>query len=312
MMNNYEQELRDKWNNINFHQGGTLELGVKHPLEWHVGYFSPDVKSIVIISEVPVSKIDSSKCIKALCSPRNDGRYAISFTLLSPEQEDVFVIMCSDLIRFSSLESDQTHSLEMVLKRYNEWLKLLQYKNSAILSISSQKGLIGELIYLKNRIEAGLSPEEALLGWVGPDGADQDFVYKDGWHEVKTTGLSSSEVTISSIEQLDNPEVGELVVIRVDKCAPAHPGAFTLYKLVHQIRNMLSSSTAAPESFMLKLGSAGYIDMPEYDQQTYVFFSRRAYLINDTFPRLVRNQIPVEIVNLSYTLSLPSLDAWRK
>ena len=309
-MNDYEQELRDKWNKIDYQQGGSLELGIKHPLEWHVGYFSPEVKSIVIVSDTPVSKIDSSRSIQASCKPRKDGKYATSLTLKSHEQEDVFVTMCGDIIRFSSIEDNQTHSLSKVVKRYSAWLKLLQHGNSAILSLIAQKGLIGELLYLKERLESGLSPTDALDGWIGPDGADQDFVYADGWHEIKTTGIASSEVTISSIEQLDNNCPGELIVMRVDKCAPAQSGAFTLYKLVHQIIKMLDSCVGAIDDFVLRLANVGYIDMPEYDQQMFVFSSKNTYKVNQTFPRLVRSKVPIEIVNLSYTLSLPTLATW--
>lgn len=310
MMNDYEHELRNKWDKISYKQGGSLELGIEHPLEWHVSYLSPETKSIVIVSDCPVKKIDSSKSIQASCKPRKDGKYATSLTLKSSEQEDVFVTMCGDIIRFSSIEDDQAHSLTKVVKRYEAWLKLLQHGNSALLSLTAQKGLIGELLYLKDRIERGLSPAEALNGWVGPYGADQDFVFEDGWHEIKTTGVSSSEITISSIEQLDNENPGELVVMRVDKCAPAQPGAFTIYKLVHQILRMIDSYAGATDDFVLKLANVGYIDLPEYDQQTFIFSSKNTYKVDYTFPRLDRSKLPVEIVNLSYVLSLPSLAPW--
>ena len=74
-MNDYEQELREKWSNISYQQGGSLELGIQHPLEWHVGYFSPEAKSIVIVSDEPVSKIESSKSIQA--SIRSNGTLVI-------------------------------------------------------------------------------------------------------------------------------------------------------------------------------------------------------------------------------------------
>ena len=311
-MNDYEQELRDKWSRITYHQGGTIQLNVSHPLEWHVGYFSPDAKSIVVVSDDPVSKIDSSKSIQASCSPRKDGRYATSLTLTSREQEDVFVTMCGDMIGYSSTETDSKQALARVLRRYNAWLKLLQHKSSALLSMSAQKGLIGELLYLKEKLENGYSSNDALAGWVGPDGADQDFVYEDGWHEIKATGVSSSEVTISSVEQMDCEQFGELIVMRVDKCAPAHAGAFTLRELVHQILNLISSSTGEADEFILKLGSIGYIDMPEYDQQNFVFSSKQIYKVEESFPRIKRRDIPSEVVNLSYTLSIPGLSAWMK
>ena len=100
--------------------------------------------------------------------------------------------------------------------------------------------------------------------------------------------------------------------MRVDKCAPAQAGAFTLHKLVHQIIGMLNVNVEATDIFVLKLGSVGYIDMPEYDQQTFVFSSKAKYTVDETFPCLVRNSLPPEIVNLNYVLSLPSLEAWKK
>ena len=44
-------------------------------------------------------------------------------------------------------------------------------------------------------------PSVALAGWVGSEGADQDFVYADCWHEIKSTWASSSEISMSSVEQ---------------------------------------------------------------------------------------------------------------
>lgn len=44
-----ENELREKWNNINYYSGGSLKLSVEHPLEWYVRYVSPEHKSIVIV-----------------------------------------------------------------------------------------------------------------------------------------------------------------------------------------------------------------------------------------------------------------------
>lgn len=311
-MNPYEQELRDKWNSISYLHGGYLQLGVNHPLEWHVGYYSPNTKSVVIVTDEPAEKIDSSKSIQVSCNSRKDGRYAISLTLTAQDEEDVFVTMCGDMISFSADSANRKESLLLLLKRYAAWHKLLQRRNSAMLSEAEQKGLVGELLYLKDRIERGMDALTALAGWVGPEGADQDFVYSDGWHELKTTGAASAEITISSVEQLNNPADGELVVTRIDKCAPAHAGAFTLYGLVHQVISMINSVPTANEILTHKLAAAGYIDMKDYDQQTFVFSSRQKYTVNSTFPRFMRNSIPAEVINMKYTLSLPSLAAWKK
>ena len=310
-MNVYENELKKKWNSINYYTGGSLQLSVRHPLEWYVRYATPEQKSLVIVSDCPLDNIFSSKSIEASCNQRKDGKYAISFTLLDIHQEDVFITMSCDIIEFSCVEKPDV-SLVKVLRRYNAWLKLLDHKHSALLGVNAQKGLIGELLFLKEQIELGMQVKDAVLGWVGPDGADQDFFFNDGWYEIKSTGISSTSLAISSVEQLDCDNAGELVVYRIDKCAPAQAGAFTLYGLVHSIFNLLQKETAVLDEFLLKLGSAGYIDMKDYDKQKFVFFSKQTYKVDDSFPRLRRDEIPIEVVRAEYHLNIPSISYWLK
>lgn len=311
-MNDYEQQLRQKWNEINYYSGGSIQLTLKHPLEWHVSYFTETQKALVIVSDTAVNQLESSKSIKAACNVRQDGRYAISFSLLIGEQEDVFITMCGDMIRYSSVDFNPQKALKKVIQRYKQWNRLLEHQKSVLLGPSAQKGLIGELLYLKEVVEDGTKVSDALAGWVGPNGADQDFVYSDGWHEIKTTGLSSAEVTISSVEQLDSDDTGELVVMRVDKCAPEKSGSFSLLGLVHQIIFMLNGESGSIDTFINKLNCLGYIDLPVYDEQKYLFSSKQCFVVSKNFPRLRRNSLPAAIVNSSYTLSLPSIRDWTK
>lgn len=310
-MSSKENELREKWNTINYYSGGALKLAVNHPLEWYVRYASPEHKSIVIVSQKAIKKLESSKCIDASCNQRKDGKYAISFTLMDRKQEDVFITMAGDIIEYSNVDTDDTALLK-ILRRYNAWLKLLDHKSNAILGSNTQKGLIGELLFLKEKIETGMLPSEALAGWVGPEGADQDFVYAECWHEIKSTGASSTEISISSVEQLNRDDEGELIVYRIDKCAPGQPGSFTLYGLVHNVIDLISRHGENPDELILKLGSAGYIDMREYDKQYFSMSSKQIYSVNGSFPRIKRNDIATEIINAEYQIDIPSIMSWEK
>ena len=310
-MSGKENELRAKWNTIDYCTGGSLKLSGNHPLEWYVRYASPEHKSVVIVSQKAIKKIDSSKCIDATCKQRKDGKYAISFTLLDRKQEDVFITMAGDIIEYSNVDTDDI-ALRKVLRRYNAWLKLLDHKNDAILGINTQKGLIGELLFLKEKIETGMLPSIALAGWVGPEGADQDFVYSDCWHEIKSTGVSSTDISISSVEQLDRDDEGELVIYRIDKCAPDQPKSTTLYGLVHSVIELISRYGENQDELILKLGAAGYIDMKEYDKQYFNIASRQIYSVNDAFPRIRRKDIPVEITNMEYRINIPSIKNLEK
>ena len=311
-MNAYETELRQKWNSIDYHNGGSLQLAIPHALAWHVRYVTESQKSLVIVSDVPVDSIASSQSIEAACNQRKDEKYAISFTLVNRGQEDVFISMASDIIEYSKNETTHRSALDKVLRRYAQWLKLLDHKRNTLLSLNAQKGLIAELSFLKETIERGTSPEDALAGWVGPDGADQDFVFPCCWYEIKATGASSTTVTISSVEQLDRADSGELVVYRIDKCAPAQSGSVTLYRIVHDTIAILSQTPINIDGFVMKLASIGYIDMKEYDNAFFSISSKRHYTVDDAFPKLCRADLPIEIVSAEYQINLPSIAAWIK
>ncbi len=310
-MNDYEQQLHNAWNRVTYN-GATVRLAVQHPLEWYVGYYTASQKAVILISDSPVKNVESLKSIAFNCAQRQDGKYALAFILLSKEMEEVYITMCGDIIRFSSVESAPAKALIQVIGRYKQWIKLLEHQRSALMGASAQKGLIGELYYLKTRLESGMNEEEALIGWVGPEGADQDFQYTDGWHEIKATGISSSEVGISSIEQLDNDETGELIIVRIDKCADEKKGSITLRSIVQSIFPLLHSNYSALEAFNAKLNKVGYMDLPEYDQQFYYISGKDIYSVDSDFPRLRRASLPSEVTQCNYSLSIASIEKWKK
>lgn len=309
-MNAYEPELRQKWDSIDYKDGGSIQLAVPHALEWYVRYVTENQRSIVAVSDVPAKDITSSQSIEACCGQRKDGKFAVSFKLVDFDQEDVFISMASDIIEYSKNEITHRGALNKVLHRYTQWLKLLEHKRNTLLSPNEQKGLIAELLFLRDVIKSGIKPSDALAGWVGPEGADQDFVYDDGWHEIKSTGISSDSILISSIEQLDASAPGELVVYRIDKCAPAQSGSITLHSTVRSICEMIADMPSVISGFLSKLASAGYIDLQEYDNSYFVVSSKQHYEVNDTFPKIRRADLPQEITGAEYRISLPSLVSW--
>lgn len=241
-----------------------------------------------------------------------DNRWTLSFELLRNEQEGVFAILCSDIIENSRSALNEKEALALVISRFKQWSRLLESQRSGLMDENSRKGLLGELLFLHGRIEKSDTALIAVQGWVGADGADQDFIYEDGWHEVKSVGVSATSMTISSLEQLDSAGVGELVVIRIDKAAPDKAGALSLNDAVRQISSKLTDATDALDLFRSKLSAYGYIDLQEYSEQKYYCSGSQRYGVNDTFPKLTRQNIPAQVESLRYELSLPSLADWLK
>ena len=259
--------LEQQWNSIKYTSGGFLQIDTQHPLQWHIGYQSISQLTLLLVSDTEISAIESSKSMIVSRRRReSDNRWTLSFELLRNEQQGVFAILCCDIIEHSRPATNEKDALALVISRYKQWSRLLEIQRSGLMDENSRKGLLGELLFLQGRIEAGNSVLSAIQGWVGTDGADQDFVYEDSWYEIKSVGVSASNVTISSLEQLDCVGEGELVIMRIDKAAPEKTGALSLNDAVRRISNMLTGAPDALDLFRSKLRAYGYIDLQEYSE----------------------------------------------
>ncbi len=305
------ENLKKQWDGIKFKDGGFLRVDTKHPLEWYIGYQSISQKTLLLVSDAEINAIESSKSMAVSRRRReSDDRWTLSFELLRNEQQDVFAILCCDVIEYSRMATDEKEALVLAINRYKQWSKLLEAQRGGVMSESVQKGLLGELLFLEERIDSDEFTLTAIQGWVGADGADQDFMYSDGWFEVKCIGASAINVTISSLEQLDCLDAGELVIKRIDKVAPEKAGAISLNEVVQRISKKIDGE--ALDLFCAKLYSYGYIDLQEYSEQKYYCSATQRYCVDDTFPRVTRKTVASQIASLHYELSLPSLADWLK
>lgn len=305
--------LKQQWDSINYTDGGFLQIDTQHPLEWHIGYQSISQLTLLLVCDIEIGIIESSKSMAVSRRRREkDNRWILTFELLRDEQQGVFSILCCDMIEHSRLAANEKEALALVISRYKQWSRLLESQKSGLMDEYSRKGLLGELLFLEQRIDASQSALVAVQGWSGADAADQDFMYPDGWYEVKSTGTSATSVTISSLEQLDCEDEGELVIMRIDKTAPDRTGAFSLNDVVHRIIDKLSDDIDVLDLFRTKLTAYGFIDLQEYSEQKYLFSAMQRYRVNKSFPRLTKQSVPVQIVSLQYELSLPALADWQK
>lgn len=305
--------LEKQWSSIKYTDGGFLQIDTEHPLEWHIGYQSISQRTLLLVCDTEISAIDSSKSMIVSRRRReSDNRWTLSFELLRNEQQGVFAILCSDVIEHSRSAATEAEALKLVISRYKQWSKLLETQHSGLMDEHRRKGLLGELLFLEQRIASADSIPAAIQGWTGADGADQDFSYPDGWFEIKSTGASAVSVTISSLEQLDCEDEGELVIKRIDKAAPEKTGAFSLNDVVRRISSMLIGDAEALDLFRAKLSAYGYMDLQEYSEQKYTCSSTQRYLVDSSFPKLTKANVPAQVSALHYELDLPSLAGWRK
>jgi hypothetical protein len=304
--------LQHQWDSIKFKDGGFLQIDTDHPLEWHIGYQSISQKTLLLVYGTEISPVESSKSMSVVRRRREDNRCSLTFELLRNEQQGVFAIFCCDTIEYSRPAGNEKDALNLVISRYKQWSKLLETQKSGLMDEAKRKGLLGELLFLEQQFEKQHSLLAVVQGWSGADSADQDFMYLDSWHEVKSIVASATNVTISSLEQLDCADEGELVIMRIDKATPERAGAVSLNDVVQRIKTTLSTDGDALALFRTKLTSYGYIDLHEYDEQKYNHSGMQKYQVNESFPRLTSQIVPPQVTAARYELNLPSLADWLK
>lgn len=304
-------QIHSKWRSVDFSHGGYIQLEITHPLEWFIGYKGIVEKTLLVISANEPERIPSSKSLLVSKGLRTDGRWALTFTLMRKDQDSVFETLCADIICYSETAADEAVALRQVAKRYKQWDKLLEHQRKSLMDESSRKGLFGELVFLNQVMDNGKSALPAVQGWVGPDGADQDFAYDGYWHEIKTVGLATDSIAISSLEQLNTEAPGEIVVMRVDKCAPQHANARSLSEEVDLTIERVSSDSDALTLLENKLSKYGYIDLPEYREQKYHYSGRDRFLVDYDFPRLTSVNVPAQVTAAQYSISLAGIVDWK-
>ena len=301
-------DLQEKWNSIpSYSDGYILVSGLSHPLSFHIGYYGGR-KCFVVLDTGSDDRLVSSKAITVESFEQSPGCLSLRFILNYPSLEDLFIKLCWDLIDASHSAPDPA---ERILQQYNNWLRLLQQVNMRALSISSQKGLCGELLFLEDRIDA-VGERAALDAWTGPDGSDQDYIFTGFWAEVKAVSASADSVRISSLQQLDRTDKGYLVIYFLDTTTSHGMQTTSLNDLVDSIRQRLGTGRER-DCLDCKLAKYGYFDhdRDKYKDRRYRIGERRFFSVTEEFPKLVRSTVPSGVVSAKYELSIPAIGAFE-
>lgn len=304
------EELRDKWQDIKINKGLIQRLDPMHPLDFFIGLDGDNLKEIVLLTEYEPSKMKSSKSIQVEKGKRSDGLWAIQIKLIKEEQEDVFIRLCWDLIDSSKNVTDKLQGVENVIARFIKWQKLMEFGTDC-LSDEIIKGIIGEMLYAKHILLKRYDVDTIIDSWLGPNGSDRDFVFKDTWTEVKAISSGKLTVCITSLEQLDSLEEGTLAIATVDSTSGVDINGFSFSSIINNFRDILKASPHALYLFEEKLVSLGYYDRKEYDEKYYTFSGFEFFRVDNTFPKLTNKNIRNEIVKAKYEIAISSIRKWQ-
>ena len=288
-----------------------LRVSAEHPLDLYAEVADTGMVGLLVLCDAEPPIPPSYESVSVEIGRRGDSRWAVQLKLARAEFRSLFSHLCDDIIESGKTWQKKERAGHYVLERLARWRKLLDLGADGLLSDTALRGLIAELLFLREAIPVhGIAV--SVNGWNGPFDAAQDFDLPDRQYEIKAVTQRTGAVRISSLDQLDIA-VSEitLVVYVLRRVDLETPGAFTPNALVAKIRADLDSSGITLEEFEARLLCAGYKKSDVYLRIAFKVEDVRYYAITPDFPKLVRSELSASIASATYDLILAKCEDYR-
>lgn len=217
-------------------------------------------------------------------------------------RNDLFTTVCADAI--SAAGPDGDGALDRFLERLDAWRSFLRDRHTGM-SKEDAVGLFGELLVL----EALLSKRvDFLLAWKAPEDGLHDFEAAGHALEVKTGLGASSQITISSLDQLDTTGLRRLDLVHVRLVED--PSGLALRDVIEAVEQMLPDDQTR-RLFGNQILRRGLMPDDEiaHARPRARLRSMDAYEVQETFPRLLLASVPAGIVRASYAIELRAISS---
>lgn len=228
----------------------------------------------------------------------------IKFTQSIPNTDNIFELVISDVCD-KIIHLQNRINLNAALTRVlNEWKIFFEKQENEILSIGSQKGLVGELYFLKDYLFQKYSFAESLFCWTGSDRTNHDFQMLNNAVEIKaTSGKQHKKFTISSEKQLDSIGLEHLYLSLFSLNLHSNMPDRTLPALIREIHTQIQDDPIATFQFQIKLAKYGYNEaLAEKYTVGFSLFDMKFFEIAEGFPRLLQRNLPDGVGDLKYSV----------
>lgn len=214
-------------------------------------------------------------------------------------------------IKSIAIESEKFHGAKLFLKVQKElkdWSSFLK-SNTDNLTRSELIGFWGELYVIAHKIMQDHNPIDAIRYWAGPKGK-KDITLNSIAIEVKTTISSQSkEIKISSLDQLDST-TEKLYLMHLFINTADKENGISLDHLYELIRSSVQHDFAILALFIRKAGSMFEKAGLKQKEEPFICSELNMYEVREGFPRLLRNNVPMGVMEAKYSLSVASVKAF--
>lgn len=228
----------------------------------------------------------------------------LKFTQSIPNTDNIFELVISDICD-KIIQIQNKRNLNGVLTRVvNEWKIFFEKQENEILAIEAQKGLVGELYFLRDYLFQKYPFAESLFYWTGSERTNHDFQIMNNAVEVKTTSSKQhKKFTISSERQLDCTGLEHLYLSLFALNLHANMPDRTLSSLIREIYIQIQDDPIATFQLQIKLAKYGYNEaLAEKYTVGFSLFDMKFFEVVEGFPRLLQRNLPDGVGDLKYSV----------
>lgn len=284
-------------------------VSVEHPLDIYWVKSAEGAPGLLFRSVNPEQVPDRLPKPRGLTLEVSEGQGGCEarMFLREPDDRDVFLTLCHDVITWSGAEDSRTQASASVFRRLSHWHSLMTRARMTAMPPHEVRGLIGELNVLERLIERR-GFDMAIKAWVAPDDHPQDFAFDTRIVEVKARLAGArQQVQISSLEQLESAHLALSLVI-VELVHSGASDAFSLNGFCDRLVAVASKYGVTQEdTLQAALLRRGYLRKEDYDADTYRVSGVRTFDVCTGFPRLIRGDVDARIPRAHYVLDLAHL-----
>lgn len=259
-------------------------------------------------TEVNISNFSNLQEIQVdfFASPNEVDKNILIFKLLNFEHKDIFAVLCEDLIASISEETNEKRIIREVLNRFEKWKSLFNKIGLQGLKPEEQRGLFGELYFLRKFLRTTNNFLPIVNTWTGTEKQIRDFQSGSWAVEVKTThGNNHQKVQISSERQLDTTNLENLFLYHISLEQQQNSGE-TLNDIVDSVIEILREEMIALNKFKSKIYEVGYFDLQRnlYETVGYHIRQDEFYKVEKDFPRIEENDLRIGVGDVKYSIIL--------
>ncbi|MGW4968412.1 PD-(D/E)XK motif protein [Streptomyces albidoflavus] len=299
---------------IRLHPEAPLDvfLAVSHPAQRRMLVLRTDARSADHIVR-SVTRLPSAAGLEMNLSAVSRLEYELQVVLTADELREVFNPLVTDVADTVREASGAAAALTAAVERFERWQDLLRAVGRDGLGPEARRGLVGELLLLRDRILPVVGPAEAVDSWAGPSGANQDFQLPGVAVETKaSTARRPRNIRIASERQLDDTGTPALLLSLAMLDERRGGSGESLNRLVDRIREQLTSP-AVRAAFDGRLIQAGYLPAQRdlYEEPRYTLRELCFWHVREDFPRIVEADLPEGVGDCTYNVSTSGLDEHR-